>query len=153
MLLVEVTRGVLSLVAALGPVFSSQVWSTIWLAMDWPIPRLIAGGNRCIIMGKKPSMFEKRWVGRWGVDLNCLLVRDASSRAISSPRIVTVKAASLSIGGIDITGVFSGRRLEVSRRPATMLPQASRLIGLRTAGLFSLMGESTLNRGCPIETK
>lgn len=64
MLLVEVISGLLSLAAALGPVFSNQVWSIIWLAMDWPIPRLIAGGKRCIIMGKKPSIFEKRKVGR-----------------------------------------------------------------------------------------
>lgn len=82
-----------------------------------------------------------------------MLARDASSRAITNPRIVTIKAASLSIGGIDITGVFSGIRLEVIRRPATMLPQARRLIGLRTAGLFSLIGESELKRGLPIETK
>lgn len=106
-----------------------------------------------MIVGKKPSIFEKRKVGRCGVGLNCLLVRDASSRAIISPRIVTVKAASLSKGGIDITGVFSGTRLEVIRRPATMLPQAKRLIGLRTAWLFSLMGGSALKRGRPIETK
>lgn len=85
--------------------------------------------------------------------MNCLLVKDASSRAISRPRMVTVRAVSLSISGIDITGVFSGSRLEVIRRPATMLPQASRLIGLITAGLFSLIGESALNRGRPIETK
>lgn len=38
-------------------------------------------------------------------------------------------------------------------RPATMLPQASRLIGLMTAGLSSLIGESELNRGWPMETK
>lgn len=34
-----------------------------------------------------------------------------------------------------------------------MLPQASRLIGLITAGLFSLIGERGLNRGWPIVTK
>lgn len=85
--------------------------------------------------------------------LNCLLVKDASSRAISSPRIVTVRAASFSRIGIDITGVFNGSMLVVIRRPAIMLPQASRLMGLMTARLFSLMGENVLNRGCPIDTK
>lgn len=39
-------------------------------------------------------------------------------------------------------GVFMGTMLEVIRRPAMMLPQASRLIGLITAGLFSLIGEN-----------
>lgn len=88
-----------------------------------------------------------------GVGLNCLLVKDASSSAVSNPAIVTVRAASFRRGGIDIIGVFNGRRLVVINRPATMLPQASRLIGLMTAWLFSLIGESALNRGCPIETK
>jgi len=82
-----------------------------------------------------------------------LLVRDASSRATNSPRIVTVRAANLSITGIDITGVLSGSRFDVIRRPATILPQARRLIGFKTAGLFSLIGESALKRGRPIETK
>ena len=85
--------------------------------------------------------------------MNCLLVREANSRARSKPRIVTVRAASFSRGGIDITGVFKGRMFEVISRPAMMLPQASRLIGLITAGLFSLIGERELNRGCPMETK
>ena len=61
--------------------------------------------------------------------------------------IVTIRAPSLRRGGIDITGVFRGMMFEVIRRPATMLPHASRLIGLITAGLFSLMGERELNRG------
>lgn len=34
-----------------------------------------------------------------------------------------------------------------------MLPQASRLMGLITAGSFSLMGDSAAKRGCPAETK
>lgn len=36
--------------------------------------------------------------------------------------------------------------------PAMMLPQASRLIGLITRGLFSLIGERAKNRGVPIVT-
>lgn len=77
----------------------------------------------------------------------------ASSRAVSNPIIVTVRAPNFSISGIDITGVFSGVMLEVMRSPAMMLPHANRLRGLITAGLFSLMGDSELNRGWPIETK
>jgi len=87
------------------------------------------------------------------VGLNCLLVKEASSSAIRRPVTVTARAASLSRGGIDMTGVFRGRMLEVMMRPAMILPQASRLMGFRTAGLFSLIGERELNRGWPIETK
>lgn len=138
---------------ALGPVFSNQVWSTIWLAIVWPRVKLILGIKRWMIVGKKPSIFEKWWGVSMGVGLNCLFVRDASSNARSSPRIVTVRAASLRRRGIDIIGVFSGVMLEVITNPAMMLPQASRLIGLITAGLFSLIGEMELNRGWPMETK
>lgn len=60
---------------------------------------------------------------------------------------------SLSVGGIDITGVFVGKMFDVISRPATILPQASRLIGLITARLFSLIGDKALNRGWPIDTK
>lgn len=80
-------------------------------------------------------------------------MREASSRAINSPIIVTNSAASLSRGGIVIMGVLGGRMFDVINSPAMMLPQASRLIGLITAGVFSLIGERVLNRGCPIETK
>lgn len=85
--------------------------------------------------------------------MNCLLVKEASSRAITRPKIVTVRAASLSRGGIVITGVLRGKKFAVRRRPAMMLPQASRLIGFRSDGLFSLMGGRALNRGKPIATK
>lgn len=152
MLLIVEIRGVLRLVVALGPIFSSQVRSIVWLASVCPNVRFILGEIRWAMVGKKPSMFEKWWGVRWGVGLSCLDVREASSRAISSPKIVMVIAASLVISGIDIIGVFVGRRLEVIKRPATMLPHASRLIGLITDGLFSLIGESALKRGCPMET-
>ena len=88
-----------------------------------------------------------------GEGLNCLLAREASSSAVRRPRMVTKRAASFSRGGIDIMGVFIGGMFEVISRPARMLPQASRLRGLITAGLFSLMGESELNRGFPMDTK
>lgn len=45
------------------------------------------------------------------------------------------------------TGVLRGVMVRVIRRPATILPQARRLRGLMTAGLFSLMGMYPLNRG------
>lgn len=85
--------------------------------------------------------------------LTCLLVSEASSRAVRSPRMETISALSFSEGCIVITGVFKGMMLEVISRPAMMLPQASRLIGLITVGLFSLMGDSGRKRGWPIETK
>lgn len=103
--------------------------------------------------GKKPSMLEKWWRERLGEGLNCLEVRLASSKAVNSPRIVTIRAASLSTGGIVITGVFGRMIFEVIKRPAIMLPHERRLIGLITNGLFSLIGERELNRGWPIETK
>lgn len=67
--------------------------------------------------------------------------------------MVTISALSFSEECIVITGVLRGVMLEVISRPAMMLPQASRLIGLITAGLFSLMGDSARKRGWPIETK
>lgn len=103
--------------------------------------------------GKKPSMFEKWWGARMGAGLNCLVVREASSRAITSPRMVTVRAASFRSGGMVIIGVLNGRKFVVRSRPAIMLPHASRLRGFVTEGLFSLIGERALNRGCPMDTK
>lgn len=61
--------------------------------------------------------------------------------------MVTIRAANLRRGGIVITGVFIGRMFEVIKRPAIMLPHASRLMGLITAELFSLMGDKELKRG------
>lgn len=115
--------------------------------MVWPRVRFALGESRWKTLGKKPSIFEKWWGARWGVVLVCFVVKDASSRAIKRPKSVTIRAASLRRGGIDITGVFIGKMFVVIRRPATMLPHAKRLMGLITAGLFSLMGEKVLNRG------
>lgn len=88
-----------------------------------------------------------------GLILTCLLVIDASSKAVIRPRMVTISALSFKLGCMVIMGVFRGVMLDVMRRPAIILPQASRLMGLITAGLFSLMGERGRKRGCPIETK
>ena len=41
-----VTNGRLEETRALGPVFSSQVWSTIWVAIVWPRTRLSLGAKR-----------------------------------------------------------------------------------------------------------
>lgn len=67
--------------------------------------------------------------------------------AVRRPVIVTARAVSFKRGGMDITGVLRGLMLEVINRPETRLPQAKRLRGLITAGLFSLIGAKTLNRG------
>lgn len=153
MLLAVETRGRFVEMTVLGPTFSNQVWSTSWLAISWPSTRFSFGVRRWIIAGKKPNILEKWWAWRVGVGECCLLVREANSRAMRTPIIVTARAASLRTGGMVMTGVFKGRMLDVIKRPAMMLPQANRLIGLITAGLFSLIGESALNRGWPITTK
>lgn len=104
-------------------------------------------------MGKNPSMFEKWCVGIVGVIFICLLVRLASSMAVNRPMIVTKRAAIFRVVGIVMTGVFAGRRFWVMISPAVMLPQASRLRGLITNGLFSLIGHRGENRGAPMITK
>lgn len=82
-----------------------------------------------------------------------MFVKDASSRAVKRPMAVTNKADSFSKGGIVIVGIFRGKIEEVIKRPARMLPHASRLMGFNTAGLFSLIGERGKNRGWPMDTK
>lgn len=98
-------------------------------------------------------MFEKWWVADEGLILNCCEASDANSRAINSPTIVTVRAAILRTKGIVIRGVLRGGILAVMSSPAKILPQASRLMGFMTVRLFSLIGETGLNRGWPMETK
>lgn len=75
-----------------------------------------------------------------------------SSNAVKRPNKVTIIADIFKVGCIVITGVLSGVRLKVMRRPAIMLPHARRLIGLITVGLFSLIGGREISRGCPITT-
>lgn len=131
----------------LGPIFSNHVWSTIWLAIFCPKIKLSLGADRCTSDGKKPSILEKLCKGMFGVILNCLDVRDASSRARSSPRPETRRALNFRVRGIVMIGVLVGRTYEVIRNPAMMLPQASRFNGLITRGLFSSMGEIAGKRG------
>lgn len=104
-------------------------------------------------MGKYPNMFEKLCNEIVGVILICLFVMVVSSMATNSPVIVTIRAAIFRDAGIVMMGVFEGRKFEVMMSPAIMLPQASRLMGLITNGLFSLMGDRGRNRGDPIVTK
>ncbi len=115
-LLVDLIRGILSEVIALGPVFSNQVKSMIWVAIVCPRVKLSLGSVRWMIAGKKPSMLEKWWGVSLGLGLNCLFVREASSSARRRPRIVTVSAASFRRGGIVMIGVFKGVMLEVIKR-------------------------------------
>lgn len=121
--------------------------------MVCPKVRLSLGISRWTAAGKYPNILEKLWRGIVGVVLNCLLVREASSMAMRRPVIVTARAASLRRGGMVMMGVLDGMKFEVTIRPATILPQAKRLMGLMTEGLFSLIGESARNRGVPMETK
>lgn len=51
------------------------------------------------------------------------------------------------------TGEEKGRKLDIIRRPARMLPQASRLMGLMREGLFSLIGDRGKNRGWSSTTR
>lgn len=46
MLLVVVIRGILDVARALGPAFSSQVWSIIWPAIVCPKTKLSFGVKR-----------------------------------------------------------------------------------------------------------
>lgn len=62
------------------------------------------------------------------------------SRARAIPRAVTARAVILMDRGIVIVGVFVGMINEVMRNPARILPNASRVMGEVTAGLFSLIG-------------
>jgi len=53
------TRGRFAEAIAFGPVFSSQIWSIIWVAIVWPRMRLSFGVRRWMIDGKNPSILEK----------------------------------------------------------------------------------------------
>lgn len=61
--------------------------------------------------------------------------------------MVTIRAAILRRGGMVIRTGLMGSMFDVMSRPATILPQAKRLIGLISSALFSLIGERGLNRG------
>lgn len=119
----------------------------------FPNTRFSFGMRRWMIGGKNPSMLEKLCRISVGVILICLDVAVASVRAMISPVIVTISAASFMEVGIVIIGVFDGRKFEVMISPAMILPHARRPIGAITAWLFSLIGERGRNRGEPMVTK
>lgn len=153
-LLVVVIRGVLTEAAALGPTFSSQVWSVIWEAISWPKPNVSFGERRWMIGGKNPSRFEKRWVGRLVAGFSSWPVKFPRSRANKKPNRVTAKAAVFTSSGMVISGVFRGVIFEVINKPARMLPQARRLIGLVMAGSVSFIWKMDRGvRGFPRATK
>lgn len=64
-------------------------------------------------------------------------VRLLSSRAIAKPKIEISRAVNLIYHGIVRTGMFVGGILSEIRKPAKILPNASRLIGLMRSGLLS----------------
>lgn len=74
------------------------------------------------------------------------------SRAKMMPRIVTMMAVILMDSGMVIGGVFVGRMKEVMMNPAVMLPSARRVMGDRTAGLFSFIGVRGGMRTYPVCT-
>lgn len=75
------------------------------------------------------------------------VVRLARSIAIIRPAMVTRMAACFAISGIVIIGDLIGSMFDAITSPEIMLPQARRLIGFITVGLFSLIGERGLDRG------
>ena len=77
-------------------------------------------------------LFCLGWVMVW--------VMFASSRAKMRPRVVAIMAAVFVSMGIVIGGVCVGVMNDVMSRPATVLPKARRVIGLRVCGLFSFIG-------------
>lgn len=153
MLLVDVAREVLIEAIVLGPTFSSQARSMVWVATVWPNRRLSLGTERCAVVGKKPSMLEKWWGVRLGWGLSCFWVRDVSSRAIRRPRAVTTRAVIFKGGAIVITGALIDVVFRVIISPAIMLPQAKCLMGRVVRRAFSFRGVKGGNRGEPMETE
>ncbi len=131
---------------------SSQIRSSKEVASFWLINRSRCGGRRCMIVGKYPSKVEnlKEFDG-------CVYFRFCVSRLISNaimkPRVVIARAVSFRWRGIVIRGVVIGGMLLNRIKPAKMLPIRSRLIGLISSGLFSLMVMEGGKRGCPSSAK
>lgn len=67
-----------------------------------------------MIEGKNPSIFEKLWVVVFGLSL-VLLVMLARSRAIISPRTVTIRALNFMYVGMVMMGVLVGRKFIIIR--------------------------------------
>ena len=82
-----------------------------------------------------------------------LLVRLFRSSAITNPVIVTISAVVFRYHGIVITWMVVGGILYEMKKPAMILPNASRLIGLISNGLSSFMIIVEGKRGLVIRTK
>lgn len=82
-----------------------------------------------------------------------LLVKLFRSSAIANPAMVTISAVVFRYHGIVITWMVVGGMLYEMKKPARMLPSASRLIGLVSNGSFSLMVIVGGKRGLDIRTK
>lgn len=82
-----------------------------------------------------------------------LLVNLFRSSAIANPAMVMIRAVIFMYQGIVITWTVIGGMLYEMKKPARILPSASRLIGLIISGLFSLMVIVEGKRGLVIRTK
>lgn len=69
------------------------------------------------------------------------------------PRAVIISAAILICVGIVVGEVSNGVRFNDISSPVTMLPLASRVMGLIIIGLFSFSRSMQICRGCPVCTK
>lgn len=82
-----------------------------------------------------------------------LLVRLLSSSAIAKPVMVIIRAVVFRYQGMVITCTVEGGMLYEMKNPAKILPSASRLIGLVSIVLFSLIMIMEGKRGLVIKTK
>lgn len=75
------------------------------------------------------------------------------SMASRRPERVTIMAANLVVRGIERIWILLGVMLKKISRPATILPQANREIGLIIEWLLSLMASKGKERGVSIKAK
>ena len=103
-------------------------------------------------MGKYPSRVENlEEFDGWIYFRFC--VSRLISNAIMKPRVVIVRAVSFRCRGMVIRGVVIGGILLDRMKPAKILPMSSRLMGLISSGLFSLIIVEGGKRGCPSSVK
>lgn len=91
LLIVEII-GLLAEEMVWGPTFSSQFWSTFWVANFWPAKRDIWGMPRWTIIPKNTSMAESRSKYWLGIRFTCLAAFTASSTTMAKPTMVTKMA-------------------------------------------------------------
>lgn len=122
-----------------GPNILYQERSIKWEAMFCPPLRILVMLRRCARGLKYPKDTEKFERVVCFVRMRVWAIFEIS-RAKAMPRAVTARAVILMDRGIVIGGVFVGMMKEVIRNPAIMLPNARRVMGEVTAGLFSFIG-------------